>query len=474
MNSSCHIGARAPATRVPAILLLLAITLAVCAGGALAVAQPAAGLFTSGDLYGYATFDGYLSIDDVFQDAVRGPGGSVFACGNDSLSGIASGDAILIKYDTGGSKVWSYGGRPDSATTAEGTAVAVNANGASAVAGRMWNGGNYDITAFKVDANGVKQWWAVKAGAADSYDAAYAVAVDRNGSVYVAGELNNGAKAVVVKYAAAADPAHPQTGRAIWTNVVKRTGTGTAAVSYVAVDAVGYIYVAGWRPAANGYDNLFVRKIRANGTTVWTRSWDGPSHRSDFPIGMVLRDGRLFVACQTTVSGHKHDFLLLRYGTDGSLKWTRSWDDSAHHDDDPWDLAVDGGGNAYVAGRTYPTATTYKGVLVKWSATGVRRWVATYKGTIGDGGANFRSVVVNSAGTAWVTGFLSTGSTWPMLALRYSAAGKRQWVYTWMGPDGFGCDVWASALSGSDLLFGAGWTATTATKRDALAVWIVR
>lgn len=474
MDSSCRVGAHVPTARIRVVLLVFAIALTLFAAGVLAAARPAAGLPSSGEQSTFATFDGYLHIDDVFKDAVRGPGGTVFACGNDSVSGTASGQEILIKYDATGAKVWSYGGRPDGATSAEGNAVAVNANGASAVAGRAWNGGNYDMTAFKVDANGNKVWWAVKAGAADSYDSALAVAIDRSGSVYVAGGLDNGASAVVVKYAAAADPAHAQTGRALWTNVIRRTGTGEAAAYYLALDASGYVYVAGSRPAANGYYNLFVRKIRPGGTTVWTRAWDGPSHRDDSPIGMVLRDGRLFVACQTTRSGHKHDFLLLRYGTDGSLKWTRSWDDSLHHDDDPWDLAVDGSGNAYVAGRTYPTATTYQGVLVKWSAAGVRRWVATYKGVVGDGGAKYRSVVVDSAGTAWVTGFLQTGSTYPMLAVRFSPAGKRQWVYTWLGPAGQGCDVWTSALAGSNLLFGAGWTRTSTNQWDALGVWIVR
>jgi hypothetical protein len=470
MDTSCRSGSRRPA-----LLVHLAVVLAVCAAGATAFAAPAAATVPSpGDVTAWSVYNGAGNIDDQFRDATRGPYGAVYACGIDGSNGTASGDALVVRYSTGGGQVWQYHARPVGTTSAEGDAVAVDANGNVAVAGRAWNGGNFDIFVFKLDATGTKQWLATTVGAADDFDSASDVVFDRQGDVYVCGDVDDGAKAFVTKYAAAPDPAHPLTGRVLWTNTMTARAGGEAWFGGLAVDREGRVYVSGARTAANGHPDCVLRKIRPGGGTAWTRTWGGPAHKGDEGDEVILRDGRLFVGGGSFRFGHRDDLLMLRYDTGGHLKWARTWDDPAHQDDSFWDMEVDGHGNAYIAGETYLSSTKSAGEVAKWSATGVRRWARYYKGANNARNIDYRSLEVNSAGTAWVTGIVRS-SPFHLLAIRYSAAGKRAWTCSWAGPPGYvGATSHASALSGTNRLFTAGDTYTFPTLHDAIGVWIVR
>jgi hypothetical protein len=440
------------------------------------VASPARAVVPGpGQLVGYDIFDGSQHTNDGFFDTARCPDGSVVAVGCMNGDPPAGGYAVVDKFRTDGSGAWSAGLGVPGADIASAEAVAVDSHGNVVVAGRCWNGGNFDMFAAKLDVNGIQQWAAVKAGHADSYDEAYDVAVDGAGNVYVGGYLDQAKRAVVVKYAAAADPAHPGQGKALWTNVTTPAPGGTAVVDRLALGG-GYVYATGERTVAHHGVDVFVRKIRGSGVTLWTKGWNGAANLSDAPGGIRYAGGRIYVAGYTKTRHHATDVLLVRYSTAGHLVWARTWDDARHGGDEMFDLAVDSHGSAYVAANTWPGGGIQKGVLAKWASDGTRRWLHAYQGISGQGGAQYESLTLSAGGTAWLVGYVATPTYPQWLAVKYTNAGKRVWVFTFAGPpnDPKGGFLHSGCLLGDQYLFAGGDLAQTGHAMDALAAWIVR
>ncbi len=197
-------------------------------------------------------------------------------------------DAFLAKYDATGTLQWAH--QVGTSLGDYANSVAVDGNGNVSIAGYTagafpgeTNAGNVDAFVAQFDANGALQW-AHQLGTS-SFDVAYSVAVDSNGSVYIAG--NADVDAFLAQYSAA--------GTFQWMRAI---GTGANTVAYgIAIDGGDNIYVAG----------------DTNGTFVGTSSAGG-------------EDG--FVVC---------------YDTTSASQWARQFGTSSP--DSVASVAVDGSGN---------------------------------------------------------------------------------------------------------------------------------
>ena len=145
--------------------------------------------------------------------------------------------------------------------------VAVDANGNVYVAGYTEgnlggsNQGSYDIVLVKYDSAGIQQW--IRQLGSPDYDRSAGVAVDANGNVYVAGSTEGnldgsnqgGNDIVLVKYDSA--------GIQQWIHQLGSPASDRSAG--VAVDANGYVYVAGHTyeslggPNQGGWDIVLVK-----------------------------------------------------------------------------------------------------------------------------------------------------------------------------------------------------------------------
>lgn len=138
-------------------------------------------------------------------------------------------------------------------------------------------------------------------------------------------------------------------------------------------------------------------------------------------------------------------------------------------------LRIDGRGRAYLAGYSWATAVKYKAVLLKYTATGKRKWTRSYYDTASHGWASFTSLAVNK-GTTWAVGWVKTATVTKWVAARYSPLGKRAWLSTWPGPaPGYlGGQPQTCCLCGTNSLFAAGWMTSPSGPPDAAAGWFTR
>jgi len=215
-------------------------------------------------------------------------------------------DLCLRKFNTAGTVQWTrmWG----SVSNDYGRGVALDASSNVYVAGYtdgafggQTNAGASDLCLSKFDAAGSSLWTRVWGSAAGDY--ASSLVLDEAGAVYVAGYTDGafggqtnagGSDLCLSKFDAA--------GSSLWTRV---WGSAENDAAYaVAADAGGSVYVAGFAagPFAGqtneGGADLMLTRFGADGTRVWTRTWGSSSN--DLAYGLCAdRYHRLHVAGAT-------------------------------------------------------------------------------------------------------------------------------------------------------------------------------
>ena len=301
------------------------------------------------------------------------------------------------------------------------------------------NAGEYDIFLAKYDASGVLMW--VQQTGSTGDDEAAALAVDRDGNVYVTGASNGnlgGPNAgnydiFLAKYG--------PSGSLLW---MRQSGTvAREDATGVAIDSVGNAYITGstrgnLAATSAGVEDVFLAKYDAAGTLLWMRQ--SGSAGADWARGVAVdAAGNAYVAGLTLgnfggASAGGYDMFLAKYDAAGSQLWARQsgtvWYDGAGC------VAVDVAGNAYIAGFTQgnqgvPTIRTRDVVLAKYDPAGTQLW---FRQLFSFGSDEALSVAVDVAGNVYTTGF-SAGNLgganaggYDSFVAKHDATGSNLWI----------------------------------------------
>lgn len=218
----------------------------------------------------------------------------------------------------------------------------------------------------------------------------------------------------------------------------------------------GTDYDAATSSAVDGSDNVYV--------TGLTRS-------TNFPVSTG--------AFQTSFGG-VNDAFICKLNSNGIRQWASYCGGGSY--EEGYSIAVDGSGNAIVAGSTGSTnfpatagafQTTLKGTgnafVIKFDGSGNRKWATYYGGSGGDGA---EGVAVTSSGDIFLTG--STSSTdFPTTAgafqatnnapnnncflVKFDANGNQKWSTYYGGPNGADAYAVAADVSGNVFMVGNTW-----------------
>jgi len=195
-----------------------------------------------------------------------------------STNAANDGRTFVRKYDARGQEVWTR-----QLEGSEAFAVTLDRDGDVYVAGRTYVAlpgqtaiGDTDLFVRKYDARGQEVW--TRQFGTPGTDIAFDVAVDQGGSIYVAGAVgltSTGGGDVFLSR-------HSQNGVEQW----RRQFGGTAGYDWanaVATDQMGGVYIAGrttgalpGETASGSYD-AFVRKYDTHGRVIWTHQFGSPS-----------------------------------------------------------------------------------------------------------------------------------------------------------------------------------------------------
>lgn len=194
-----------------------------------------------------------------------------------------------------------------------------------------------------------------------SNDRAYAVAVDPTGNVVATGKAET--DLYTVKYAGG-------DGHHLWANRLTDVsyGEGDALV----IDASGNAIVAGQSYAKSPPRASVVKYDATDGHVLWQRHHDG----GEVALAAAVRldpAGNVFVAGYQLPTGGNYDLFLHKFrGGDGSIAWKRNYSTAGYDDfvgsKDP--LALTPGGGAVLAGYFKKSFNDYDWAVVKYTPAG--------------------------------------------------------------------------------------------------------
>jgi uncharacterized delta-60 repeat protein len=389
-----------------------------------------------------------IALDDV---------GNVYVTGYSTGSGTGS-DYATIKYNSDGDTIWvqRYNGPGNNNDWAY--SLAVDGQGNVYVTGYSTGSGtSYDYATIKYNSAGVEQWVQRYNGPGNDYDVANAIAVDGQGNVYVTG-ISRGSTTfydyATIKYNSA--------GVEQWVQRYNGPGNDDDAAYSLAVDGQGNVYVTGNSFGSGTWFDYATIKYNSAGVEQWVARYNGPGNSGDEALSLAVDgQGNVYVTGSSYGSGTSGDYTTIKYNSDGDTIWVRRYDGPGNSDDGAYSLAVDGQGNVYVTGYSIGSGTSYDYVTIKYNSAGVEQWVAGYNGP-GNSDDVARSLAVDGQGNVYVTG-ISRGSTtfYDYATIKYNSAGVEQWVQRYNGP-GNGSDwAYSLAVDGQGNVYVTGYSAGT-------------
>jgi hypothetical protein len=197
----------------------------------------------------------------------------------------------------------------------------------------------------------------------------------------------------------------------------------------LAVDGGGNVYVTGGSWGSGTDDDYATVKYDAWGYQVWAARYNGPGNYSDSAYSLAVDGGgNVYVTGRSYGSGTGYDYATVKYNTSGNQAWVARYD-GPFNNDMAYSLAVDSGGNVYVTGESYGIAQDY--TTIKYDSSGRQVWVARYNGP-GNGLDIAYSLAVDNGGNVYVTGYsdgeAGVGINFDCATIKYDAWGNQVWA----------------------------------------------
>jgi uncharacterized delta-60 repeat protein len=330
---------------------------------------------------------------------------------------------------------------------AKGLAITNDNSGKCYVAGYIqsqYNGS--DIVVIKYSQDGDTLWTRTFNGQGNSEDKAFGIVTDDNNNVYVTGSVTmtgRGLELILIKYNSG--------GHLLWYKTFGATANNTDDEGLaIALDNNGSACVAGYCTNQNGITNQLIQRYAPNGNLAFSKMFDGPENLGSKAFGIVVdADNFIYITGYVTTSAKMEDISVVKFNRQGVLIWDRRYDGGEAAEDKAFGIAVDETDNIYVTGyvSTDNTGLNTDAVLLKYSSNGVIKWNRSYngEGTVTEDKA-WGIVVDDDKNSVYITGQTTTAANGlDYLTLKYSFSGVNKWDAKYNGP-GNGSDV-ANAIA---------------------------
>lgn len=384
---------------------------------------------TSGVQQWVKTYSGVALNDDVPNGFYVNSAGDSFITGSvDTDASVnVSNDFVTLKYDTAGTLKWSqiY---VSSASNDVSKAIVEDAQGNVIVTGYSESIPQKDGVTIKYNASGVQQWEKTFNAEGDNTDKSNAMAIDASGNMYIAGS--------VVEYGTDKNFALQKIdagGNTLWVRTINGTSVGSSdSAQSVAIDASGFIYVAGYTHNKGTSNDYTVAKYDSAGTLIWVQNYDyTTASESDKANSIGLDSSNNVYVTGRSDSDPSNlitndDILTIKYDTNGVLQWATRFNGAGNLSDAGKVIKVTAAGTVYVAGKT-SNATNLDYVVLKYNTAGVQQWANIYNN---GGNDDSNSLEIDASENLYVTGssYNASITNSDIATIKINSLGVQQWV----------------------------------------------
>jgi fibronectin-binding autotransporter adhesin len=219
-----------------------------------------------------------------------------------------------------------------------------------------------------------------------------------------------------------------------------RNGLATAVAvqkSTTSDEAVA-VFATGYTTNAAGNRDIYTAKYHpVNGTLLWAVTFNGAAAAADEATSIVVdSNGDVIIAGYTGIGSTDTDVYVAKYaGTDGTLRWSKTYAGAGGSYDVATSVAVDSSGNVAVAGYGVGATSSQDFFAARYSANGS----TTYFERLIDGGNNrsdaASAVALDAAGNLALAGYAHNASNnMDFRVLRLQAGtGATLWQYNFNG-----------------------------------------
>jgi len=266
----------------------------------------------------------------------------------------------------------------------------------------------------KYNTSGTIQW---QRTLTDSYfthqDAAYGIAVDNSGNVYVCGYGTNSSGTAVQSISK-----WNNSGTIQWQNTLTDAYSSPYDIAQgITVDSSGNVYVCGFGTNSLGNYVQSISKWNNSGTIQWQNTLtDSYTTPSDSAQGITVdSSGNVYVCGYGNNSLGYTVQSISKWNTSGTIQWQRTLTDTYTTPDDiAQGIAVDSSGNVYVCGYGSNSSGKTVQFIAKLPSDGSK--TGTYSGT------NFGVTYAASTWTAATSSWTSATSTWTAATSSWTSA----------------------------------------------------
>lgn len=270
----------------------------------------------------------------------------------------------------------------------------------------------------------------------------------------------------------------------IWKTPFDSGDNGNDSAESVAVDGnndvlvtgTAYLFLAG---GEENSDDLYTTKyLSATGAQVTGQSWPrqyGTANYADSAKSIVTGPNNSSIVIGQGMNGGagvgNFDIYVIKYNADGSPAWAQTYIYNSGRDDYPAAVAVDGSGNVFFTGYTKNASGNTDWFTAKLNGgNGTLIWSDQVDGA-GHGNDQAVSIAVDTAGDAYVTGYVVNASNnKDIYTIKYKGSpasppsAERVWEEFHDGPahgDDRGVAVRIDSVDGAAVVGGISYTAAT-------------
>ena len=264
---------------------------------------------------------GGINYDLCYSAQQTADGGYILA-GDSATYTHGGNDFIAYKIDADGAKQWrkNYGGM----TTDNGKFIRQTSDGGYIFAGYgdSYTNGQYDALVYKLDAAGNKQWRKNFGGG--GYDYCRCIRQTSDGGYIFIGQTDSfgvdGNDFLVYKVDAA--------GVKQWRKTYGGAGHDKGYGLWVCADG-GYALIGITSSYTHGMDDMLVYKVDAGGVKQWRKNYGGDKNDLGFVIQQTPDGGYILLGSTYTYTNGSCDFLVYKVDSAGTKQWRKNYGGSS-------------------------------------------------------------------------------------------------------------------------------------------------